>query len=175
MSLFSKVSGFVAKRDLKLYDMEDSRNKLPINFQVHIMLSSMMKTHTVLLLPVPCIIGLSLRTVHHRHTHCAPGWALVSVLVCSSAAGIKHWPTATVRGVIWHRAYSLPSKEAKMRASRQELKQRQWRDAAYWVIEHELPSSYLATFPVQPRPTCPEMPFHSGKVWQLSIKKMPQM
>lgn len=90
---------FVAKCDLKLYDMEDSKNKLPINFQVHIMLSSMMKTHTVLLLPIPCIINLSLHTVvYPRHTHCAPGWALVSVLVCSSAAVIKHWPKATFRG-----------------------------------------------------------------------------
>lgn len=100
MSLFSKVSFFffVAKCDLKLYDMEDSRNKLPINFQVHIMLSSMMKTHTVLLLSIPFIISLSLHTVvYPRHTHCAPGWALVSVLVCSSAAVIKHWPKATFR------------------------------------------------------------------------------
>lgn len=98
MSLFSKVSVLVAKRDLKLYDMKDSRNKLPINFQVHIRLSTMMKTHTTVLLPpVPWIISLSLRIVHPRHTHCAPGWALVSVLVCSSAAGIKHWPKATVR------------------------------------------------------------------------------
>lgn len=100
LSLFSRVSIICGKTWSKLYDLEDAWKKLLINFKVHIMLSGMMKSNTVLFFPTLCVTSLSLCTVYPRHIHNAPGWALVPVLVCSSVAVVKHWPEAKFRDVL---------------------------------------------------------------------------
>lgn len=75
------------------------------------------------------------------------------------------------KGLLWLIGYhqGKPGQELKAGTWRQKLKQRPWKNAAYWLAPHAL----LTYFLVQPRPTCPEIALLTGVCTLLCPLKFP--